>query len=188
VGGRFCWRPVASARHASNLGALVNLQRVAFDHAQLSGEQCFEFGQRGEAAVITLDRDDLGPGIEQGVGQPAGAGADFIDGLAGEIAGNRGNLGEQLAVEDEVLAERLARGKPVAGDDRAKRLVIHAGQRNATALAATRSAAAIARGSARSCPAMSNAVPWSGAVRTIGRPSVMLTPSSKCSVFNGISP
>ena len=27
----------------------------------------------------------------------------------------------------------------------------------------------------------------SGAVRTIGRPSVMLTPSSKCSVFSGIS-
>ena len=29
--------------------------------------------------------------------------------------------------------------------------------------------------------------PWSGAVRTIGRPSVMLTPSSKCSVLIGIS-
>jgi hypothetical protein len=41
--------------------------------------------------------------------------------------------------------------------------------------AAIRIAAAIGRGSARSWPAMSNAVPWSGAVRTIGRPSVMLT-------------
>ena len=35
--------------------------------------------------------------------------------------------------------------------------------------------------------AMSNAVPWSGEVRTNGSPSVTLTPSSKASVLNGIS-
>ena len=35
--------------------------------------------------------------------------------------------------------------------------------------------------------AMSNAVPWSGDVRTNGSPSVTLTPSSKATVLNGIS-
>ena len=45
---------------------------------------------------------------------------------------------------------------------------------------------AMGRGSARSWPAMSNAVPWSGAVRMIGRPSVTLTPSSKWSALSGI--
>ena len=42
-------------------------------------------------------------------------------------------------------------------------------------------------GSAAFLPAMAKAVPWSGEVRTSGRPSVMLTPSSKCSVLIGIS-
>ena len=44
-------------------------------------------------------------------------------------------------------------------------------------LAASRSAAIRLLGSARPLPAMSNAVPWSGEVRTIGRPSVTFTPS-----------
>ena len=37
-------------------------------------------------------------------------------------------------------------------------------------------------------PAMSNAVPWSGLVRTKGRPSVTLTPSSTPRYFTGIRP
>ena len=40
---------------------------------------------------------------------------------------------------------------------------------------------------ARPVPAMSNAVPWSGAVRTIGSPSVTLTASSKWIALTGIS-
>ena len=36
-------------------------------------------------------------------------------------------------------------------------------------------------------PAMSRAVPWSGEVRTNGKPSVTLTPPSKSSAFSGIS-
>ena len=52
---------------------------------------------------------------------------------------------------------------------------------------AIRSAAIRLVGSARFCPAMSKAVPWSGEVRTIGRPSVMFTPLAMSSVFSGIS-
>ena len=42
-------------------------------------------------------------------------------------------------------------------------------------------------GSARPVPAISKAVPWSGEVRTKGRPSVTFTALSKASVLIGIS-
>ena len=41
--------------------------------------------------------------------------------------------------------------------------------------------------SATPCPAMPNAVPWSGEVRTIGNPSVTFTPPAMSSVLSGIS-
>ena len=41
--------------------------------------------------------------------------------------------------------------------------------------------------SAMPWPAMSKAVPWSGEVRTMGKPSVTLTPPEKSSVLIGIS-
>ena len=50
-----------------------------------------------------------------------------------------------------------------------------------------RIAAIIAPGWASRCPAMPKAVPWSGEVRMIGRPSVTFTPSSKSSALIGIS-
>ena len=53
---------------------------------------------------------------------PPGPGPDLVDGLPVERAGDGGDPGEQLAVEDEILAERLARLQPVAGDDVAQRL------------------------------------------------------------------
>ncbi len=53
--------------------------------------------------------------------------------------------------------------------------------------AASLSAAIRLDGSARPVPAISNAVPWSGEVRTNGRPSVTLTAWSKAMVLIGIS-
>ena len=101
--------------------------------------------------------------LEQGAGQAAGAGADLINPLAVQRAGNRGDPREQLPVEDEILAERLARAEPVPGDDVAQRLGARGsrgvGARAIAHSAAMRIAAAIGRGSARSWPAMSNAVP-----------------------------
>ena len=55
--------------------------------------------------------------------------------------------------------------------------------RRAMAIAAFRLAA-----SARPLPAMSKAVPWSGLVRTKGRPSVTFTPCSTPRYFTGIRP
>ncbi len=43
-------------------------------------------------------------------------------------------------------------------------------------------------GSADPVPAMSNAVPWSGDVRTTGNPSDTFTPLPAASIFSGMSP
>ena len=53
---------------------------------------------------------------------------------------------------------------------------------------ASRIAALMLPASATPCPAMSNAVPWSGLVRMIGKPTVMFTARSHAIVFSGISP
>ena len=61
-------------------------------------------------------------------------------------------------------------------------------ERAAARRRAMRSAAFRLDASARPLPAMSKAVPWSGLVRTKGRPSVTLTPCSTPRYFTGISP
>ena len=66
-------------RAVADLGALVDLQRVAVDDLQPAREIRFELGQRRQAAPVALDRDHLGAGVEQGAGQAAGTGADLID-------------------------------------------------------------------------------------------------------------
>src|SRR4029078_11000114 len=78
--------------------------------------------KRGNAATVALDGDDRCAGFEQCAGEAAGAGPHFVDSLAGQCAGNRGDAGEELTVENEVLAERLARAQPVAGNDLPERL------------------------------------------------------------------
>ena len=62
------------------------------------------------------------PASSKALGQPARARADLIDGLAIERARNRRDPRQQLPVEDEILAERLACLEPVPGDDVAQRL------------------------------------------------------------------
>ena len=115
-----------------------------------------------ETAAIALDCDYAGASLEQRSCQAAGPGADFINCPALEWARDGRDPGEQLTVEDEILPERLARAEPMAGNDVAERLgqSTHAeAARCAAHSAAMRIAAAIGRGSARSWPAMSNAVP-----------------------------
>ena len=144
----------------ANLRPLVDAQGVAFDDSQ-AGKGSFKLGKGGEAPPVPLDRDDIGSGIEQGPGQAAGPGAYLIDRLSFQWTRNGGDTRQQLAVEDEILPERLARLKPMAGDDLAERLGFrsHASDLWAAHSAARRIADAIARGSARSSPAMSKAVP-----------------------------
>ena len=98
----------------------------------------------------------------------------------------------QVDIEQEVLAERLAGGKLVAPDDVAQRRQVgrarvfraHRGRdmRSAIAIAAIR-----LDGDALPDPASVRAVPWSGDVRTNGRPRVTLTAESNAMVLIGIS-
>ena len=115
-------------------------------------------------------------------GQAAGAGPDLDHGDAGKRSRGAGDARRQVEVEQEVLAEALAGAKLVAGDDLAqRRQVVERTRHPASSFrlnsAARRSEAARLAGSALPVPAMSNAVPWSGEVRTKASPSVTLTPS-----------
>ncbi len=106
---------------------LVDRQGIGLNQLELAREIMLEFGQRRQAASITLDRDHRSAGIEQGARQPTGAGADLINPLPGKIAGDRSNPGQELAVENEVLAKRLACAEAVAGNDLSKGLGSSAG-------------------------------------------------------------
>ena len=92
-------------------------ERVIFPHGQHAGKRLREFFQRGQAAAVAFDRDDFGASLEKSACQAAGAWADFINGLSRQIAGDSRDPVQQLAIEQEVLAERLARREPVARDN-----------------------------------------------------------------------
>src|SRR5687768_15568612 len=147
----------------AGLGALVDPHRVAFDDLEPLRIFLLELGEDREAAAVALDGDDVGPSVEQRPGQPAGTRPDLIDRLSLERPRNRGDPRQQLTVEDEILPERLAGLETVPSDDVTKRLqrALHSvGDRWTPHWAARRMAAAMARGSAWSWPAISNAVPW----------------------------
>ena len=129
--------------------------------------------------------------------RPPGPGPTSITVDAVERAGGAGDAGGEIEVEQEVLPERFLGVESVPADDLAQRRQLvdlrhalapaPAPARSRPSRAASRSAAIRLDGSARPVPAMSKAVPWSGEVRTNGRPSVTLTASSKASVLIGIS-
>src|SRR6185369_4731487 len=121
-----------------------------------------EFSESGDAAPVPLDRDHCRTGVEKCAGQTAGARSDLVNRAALERPRDRGDPRKKLTVQNEILAERLARAEAVSSDDVAERL--RAGAHAVAARfnahsAAIRIAAAIGRGSALSWPAMSNAVP-----------------------------
>ena len=162
--------------------ALVDMERVSLDHPKAASKLAAQFLKGGNTATVTLDGGNVRACIEERMGQTSGPWSNLINSLTLQRSRNCCDPGEQLPVEDEVLAKRLARLKAKPGDDVAQRLRIAVQKpsgRNIALAAAIRIAAAIGRGSARSCPAMLKAVPWSGAVRTMGRPSVTFTASSK---------
>ena len=119
-----------------------------------------DFGQRGEAAFVALDRDHLSRAVgEQRARQAAGAGADLDHGDALQRAARAGDAAGQVEVEEEVLAERFLRGEAVRGDDFAQRRQAVGGEAHGARRAASFSAAIRLAGLATPLPAMSNAVP-----------------------------
>src|SRR6476469_2797941 len=109
-------------RPVANLASFVDAERVRFDDAQMVTERFLQLGQSGDAAPVALYGGYLGASLQDGSGQPAGTRSHLVDAWAVQIAGHRSDAGQQLAVEDEVLSERLAGAKAVASNDVAQRL------------------------------------------------------------------
>lgn len=162
----------------------VDLQRVAFDDGQAARIMSCNFSKGWQAALVTLDCDHMRSLRQKRARQAAGAGADLDDDRIVEWPGGAGDAAREIEIEKEILAERLLGVEAVARDDLAQRgqIVDHAVIRPASLIASIRLVAL-----ATPFPAMSKAVPWSGDVRTKGRPSVTFTPRSKAIVLMGIS-
>ena len=100
----------------------VEPERVAFEDGQPARPGGGDLGQGGQAARVALDGDHVAGALgEERAGEAAGAGADLEHVAGGEVAGAAGDLRGQVEVEEEVLAERLARREAVRGDHLAER-------------------------------------------------------------------
>ena len=91
--------------------------------------------------------------------RPPGTGADLDDGDAFERARRAGDLGRQVEVEQEILAERLAGVEAMARDDFPQRRQSVGGERHRVSRSASLMAAIRLAGLATPLPAMSKAVP-----------------------------
>src|SRR5690242_17506003 len=137
--------------------------------------------ERGDRSLIALDRDNARSALrQQRAREPAWPGTDLQHRDAVErTCGARDPTGE-IEVEQEVLSEGLAGGKAVPANNLAQRRQRVDHVAGAIAPAPTRRAASLSAatrlvGSARPVPAISKAVPWSGEVRTKGKPRVTFT-------------
>ena len=127
--------------------------------------------------------------FEKGAREPTRSRPDLDDGDAVEGAGRARDFSRQVQIEKVILTEGFAGLKPVGTHDLAQRRQRRVERRSEVSGLAARcvfaswparsSAAMKLSGRANPLPAMSKAVPWSGEVRTKGRPSVTFTASSK---------
>lgn len=141
---------------------LIDLKCIAMKNRQSVREFASKVLKCDKTANIALDRNDTRTRIEQGPGQSARTRADFVDCLAFKGPWNCSNSRKKLPIENEILTQSLACAEAMARDDFAQRLgpvVQGVSDLKAALCAAILIAAAIGRGSATSCPAMSKAVP-----------------------------
>ena len=149
--------------------ARIEAERVACNHVEPSRIVRGNLIERRDGALVALDRDHASPLRQQGTRQPAGPGADLHRRHALERAGGAGDARGEIEIEQEILAERLSRAKPVPPDHLPQwRQVIegaHARRTSGDAASAAESRAASLSaairldGSARPVPAISKAVP-----------------------------
>src|SRR5262245_17799276 len=166
--------------------ARIEVEGVAGNDLEPPGVACGDLLQRGNRALVALDCDHASrAGHEQGTREPTGAGADFDHLHAFERTRGARDARGEVQIKKEMLSERLFGAKTMPPDHLAERrkVIDGAHARRATgadwarddSLAASCRAAIRLVGSARPVPAMSKAVPWSGEVRTNGKPRVTLT-------------
>ena len=174
----------------------IDLQGVGFDEFEPAAGDRLQLLQGANGSRIDLDRDNaLGAFEQQGARQPTRTGTDLDHQALIEGRGGAGDAPGEIEVEEEMLTQPLARIEAMGRDDLAQRRqtgeAVHGGagqdRRRRAMSSAMRSPAIRLVGSARPVPTISSAVPWSGEVRTKGRPSVTLTPPAKSTVLIGIS-
>lgn len=145
-----------------------------------------QFLQQGQEAGVTLDGCDPRAGLKKRLGESARARTDLDDMVRGARFRQTGDLPGDVQVEKKMLAQTLVRLEAMGGE--AIRNPDGKGQcdRRRAISPAMRRAAMKLSARARPLPAMSKAVPWSGEVRTTGRPRVRFTPPQKSSILIGM--
>ena len=115
------WNPAIPRVSSSRNNLLAEPVPVDSPTRDVTPQGIRHLGEGRQAACVALDRCHMGTGAQQCAGQAAGAGADFDDVLAADIAGAARDLGRQVKVEQEILPQRFLRHQPVAVDDVAQR-------------------------------------------------------------------
>ena len=178
------WR--RSRRGAAPSACGVDLQRVALDDSSAAGIGRGDLAERRRGSArsrsIATTRGAL---RQQRAGEPAGAGAD-LDRRAGVERRRRRARCGRVRLRSSRKCWPSALVAPPGRGARSPRAAA-AARRRAESLRRAGCGSAMPAGHARArrsgssdwrmpVPAMSSAVPWSGEVRTKGRPSVTLTP------------
>ena len=115
------WRRRAPAP-PPRYGAGVERQRVARDDGEPARIVRGDLRERRDGALVALDRDHAAaPSASSARVSPPGPGTDLDHRDAVERAGGARDAAGQVEVEQEILAERFARGEAVAPDDVAQR-------------------------------------------------------------------
>ena len=160
---------------------MKNLERVSGNEFDLR-ESLAEVAAQ---ARVFLDGDDVFGPVKKSFGQHAQSRPDLKYGLVAPNVGLAKNDLEDIAVDEKILPERFARTNAKLIKQSADFSQCHL---LAARFAARLIAAIMLSGRAMFLPAMSKAVPWSGDVRTNGRPSVRFTPESNAIILSGTSP
>ena len=102
--------------------ALVDLQRVGFDHGETTGRGVREVLQQRQKARVLLDGDHATRvAFDQRARKAARARTDLDHRFAVEGAGEAHDLARDIQVEQEMLTEPLLREQAVLGQGFAKR-------------------------------------------------------------------
>lgn len=104
-------RPFSEDSEHQRVDAVLAAQRIALDQgeARMIAES---IAQQGLQAVIDLDRHHAHAGLEQQLGQRAGAGPDLEDCVGRRQLSRRDELAHQIEIDEEVLPEPVSRGEP----------------------------------------------------------------------------
>jgi len=142
----------------------INLQGVAFQYGQPAGIGIGNLGQRRQAAAVFLDGQYMaGPFGQQPARQPARTRPNLQHITGGHVTGLARDLGGQVQIQQEILAQRFARAQVMVGDHLPQRGKgvdgAHASVPARVIRCAMRSASIMLVGLAMPLPAMSKAVP-----------------------------